>query len=57
MQIYLPDALLNPENRDMWTWDGWRAVPKDNASAEVKEACEEHNANVISNIDIDDDEE
>lgn len=57
MQISLPDALMNPENKDTWTWEGWKAVAKPNAPQEVKEACEEHNANVAKNVDIDEDED
>lgn len=57
MTIKPPEVLLDPKNKNEWSFDGWRAIPKPNASDEVKKACEEHNAIVMENVDIDDDDE
>lgn len=38
MQIAIPEILM--ENGDMWYFDGWKAIPKLNASDEIVKACQ-----------------
>ncbi|MBQ7986699.1 MAG: hypothetical protein IJ304_05510 [Clostridia bacterium] len=37
MQVAIPEILI--KNKDMWYFDGWKTIPKPDASAEVAEAC------------------